>query len=124
MQQLSTGTGLAILGVSAVACVLLSGNGFNRFAGAASPATPATAVMATATAQTTPTIVWYGTASAAYNDGNSSKYLLNTITRAWSDGRVEMKVVRKHLELYPLRLEAMLVKLDAIGFHVVAHLGY
>lgn len=100
MKQLSTGTGLAVLGVSAVACVLLSGSGLNRFAGAASVATPAAAVMVAATAQTTPTIVWYGTASATYNDANDNKFLLNTLTRAWSDGRVEMKVVRKHLEQY------------------------
>jgi hypothetical protein len=100
MNQLSTGTGLAVLGLSAIACVLLSNTKLGTPAQAS--LTPAVAtVAAAALAQTEPTIVWYGTASAAYIDSSSNRYLLNTVTRAWSDGRVEMKVVRKHLELYP-----------------------
>ena len=98
MGQLSTGTGLAVLGLSTVACAILAGGRADAPAHAAMP--PMTAIASTAMAQTSPTIVWYGVSSAQYSDGNYNKWLLNTITRAWSDGRVEMKVVRKHLEQY------------------------
>ena len=52
----------------------------------------ATALAATATAQTGPTIVWYGTYG-----GNSGQYIGGALLRAWSDGTVEMKKIEVFL---------------------------
>ena len=99
MKQLSTGTGLAILAASIVIAARgLTGQGTATTAHAAT--TVPTGMVASALGQTSPTIVWYGVSSAYYPDANYNKWLLNTVTRAWSDGRVEMKVMRKHLEQY------------------------
>lgn len=103
MKQLSTGSGLAVLGLSAIACVILSvsrfGSGTQAFAN--SPAT--TAIATAALAQTTPTIVWYG---AVHN--NRFAYVFNSsgcgssceraspytvLLRAWSNGTVEAKKI-------------------------------
>lgn len=98
MKQLSTGTGLAVLGISAIACVVLSGSRFGTGTQAlANP--PATSAIATAAlAQTTPTIVWYGVTSTAYNSYNNEKYM-TTLARAWSDGRMEIRRIRHGYDL-------------------------
>ena len=99
MKSISTGAGLAVLGVSVLASVLISNPRFGSNA-EASGANVAQQIVAAATAQTDPTVVWYGMSSAYYPDANYNKWLLNTVTRAWSNGRVEMKIIRKHLEVY------------------------
>lgn len=98
MAQFSTGLGLAVLGISAVTCVALSNARFGSLATAsASPAI--TTITTAALAQTEPTIVWYGTESAAVSI-NSESYMHISLTRAWSDGRVEMKFIRKQITSY------------------------
>ena len=99
MKSISTGAGLAVLGVSVFASVLIANPRFGSHA-EASTANVAQQIVAAATAQTDPTVVWYGLSSTFYSDGYSNKFLLNTLSRAWSNGRVEMKVIRKHCEQY------------------------
>jgi hypothetical protein len=97
MKQLSTGTGLAVLGLSAIACVLLSNTKLGTPAQASS--TPAVAtVAAAALTQTAPTIVWYGVSSNAFNSYNNEKYM-TTLARAWSDGRMEIRRIRHGYDL-------------------------
>ncbi len=92
MKNLSTGTGLCIVGLCAVAFPfaqkLASVEGQ---AHAGIHASAMTAVSSAATVQVTPTIVWYGMISAGDNIGNSGT---NVIARAWSDGKVEAKLFR------------------------------
>jgi hypothetical protein len=73
MKNISTGFGLCVLGLGIAAWPVL-----DRLmpTANASAVTAAAAVTTAATAQTGPTIVWYGT-------GN------NSVLRAWSNGRVE-----------------------------------
>ncbi len=99
MKSISTGAGLAFLGASVFASVLIANPRFGSHA-EAFPTNVAQQIVAAATAQTDPTVVWYGMSSAYYPDANYNKWLLNTVTRAWSNGRVEMKIIRKHLEVY------------------------
>jgi len=102
MKQLSTGSGLAVLGLSAIVCVILSGSryGPGTQALANSPAT--TAIAAAALTQTTPTIVWYGAVhnnrfaytSNGCNGGSCERVIPYTVLlRAWSDGTVEAKKI-------------------------------
>ena len=98
-KNITTGTGLFLLAGAIVAFPFaqrLAGSANEAHAGTAA----ATGLAAASLGQVTPTVVWYGMSSAYYPDANSSKWLLNSVTRAWSDGRVEMKIVRKHLEQY------------------------
>lgn len=96
MKQLSTGTGLAVLGLSGIACVLLAGGRTDTPAHAATP--PVAAIASSAMAQTAPTIVWYGVTSTAYNSYNNEKYM-TTLARAWSDGRMEIRRIRHGYDL-------------------------
>ena len=101
MKQLSTGTGLAVLGLSAITCVLLSNTKLGTPAQASS--TPAVAaVTAAAIAQTEPTIVWYGAVhnnrfaytSNGCNSGTCERSTPYTVLlRAWSNGTVEAKKI-------------------------------
>ena len=99
MKSISTGAGLAFLGASVFASVLIANPRFGSHA-EAFPTNVAQQIVATVTAQTDPTVVWYGLSSTFYTDANTNRFLLNTLSRAWSNGRVEMKVVRKHCEQY------------------------
>ena len=83
MKNLSTGTGIALLAGAIVAYPILD----RVMPKADASATQAAAVVAAATAQAEPTIVWYGMISAGGNLGNSGT---NVIARAWSDGKVEV----------------------------------
>ena len=80
MKNISTGFGLCVLGLGIAAWPVL-----DRVmpTANASAVTAAAGVSTAATGQTTPTIVWYGTAG----DGAGYTHLF----RAWSDGRVEAK---------------------------------
>jgi hypothetical protein len=79
MKNISTGFGLCVLGLGIAAWPVL-----DRImpTANASAVTAAAAVSTAATGQAGPTIVWYGT-SATYDH--------QTVCRAWSDGRVEVK---------------------------------
>ncbi len=86
MKNISTGFGLALLAGAIVTHTLVSN--FGSTANASAVTAAASAVSTAATAQTEPTIVWYG------NSGFSSNaYTLGVVFRAWSDGRIEMKRV-------------------------------
>jgi hypothetical protein len=76
MKNLSTGTGLALLAGAILAWPILDRIAPSANASAVTAA--AAAVSTAATAQTGPTIVWYGREGGA-------------MWRAWSDGRVETK---------------------------------
>ena len=83
MKNLSTGTGLALLAGAILAWPILDRIAPSANASAVTAA--AAAVSAAATAQTGPTIVWY---QAVSGEG-----ITQTLYRAWSDGRVEMRRV-------------------------------
>ena len=74
MKNLSTGFGLALLAGAIVTHTLVTNLASTANASAVTAA--ASAFSTAATAQTGPTIVWYGTGS-------------NSVLRAWSNGRVE-----------------------------------
>ena len=81
MKNISTGTGLCVLGLCLASYPIID----RVMPRAEAGATHVAAVVAAATAQVPPepTIVWYSTTS----DGSGWVYLW----RAWSDGRVEAK---------------------------------
>jgi hypothetical protein len=84
MKNLSTGTGLCIAGLCAVAFPFAQKlASVDSEAHAGLQALAMTAVTSSATAQVTPTIVWYGQSVS----GNNLQ-----VCRAWSDGRVEAKI--------------------------------
>jgi hypothetical protein len=88
MKNLSTGTGLCIAGLCAVAFPFaqkLANVDSEAHAGVQTSAM--TAVASTATAQVTPTIVWMGVSNLA-----GTAYVDN-LYRLWSDGRLEMRCV-------------------------------
>ena len=82
MQNLSTGTGLALLATAIVAYPIV--NRISSVDQTAHASVPVAAIAAAATAQANPepTIVWYSVA------GNQSVGC--TVFRAWSDGRIEV----------------------------------
>ena len=81
MKNISTGFGLCVLGLGIAAWPVLDRLAPSANASAVTAA--AAAVSTAATAQTGPTIVWYGVSQG------QREYIL---WRAWSDGKVEMKV--------------------------------
>ena len=81
------GVGLCMIGGAA-----LLQSGSPAHASVVTAPAAATALAATATAQTGPTIVWYGTYG-----GNSGQYIGGALLRAWSDGTVEMKKIEVFL---------------------------
>ena len=85
MKNLSTGTGLCVLGLCLASYPILD----RVMPKADASATHAATVVAAATAQVTPTIVWYG--ATQYDS-------VTFLFRSWSDGRVE----RKTMFNYPL----------------------
>ena len=84
MKNLSTGTGLALLAGSLLAStvILRMGTG-DQVAHAVVPAPVAV--------QAEPTVVWMG---VSYNPNYTNRH---TLTRLWSDGRMEMRVVEASL---------------------------
>jgi hypothetical protein len=102
MKNLSTGTGLCIAGLCVVAFPFAQKlASVDSQAHAGVQASAMAVVASSATAQVTPTIVWYGTGSTSYRDNNSDHWLATNISRAWSDGRVESRWIRKKIQAYP-----------------------
>jgi hypothetical protein len=91
MKDISTGTGLCVLGLCLASYPILD----RVMPRADASATHAAAVVAVATAQVEPTIVWYGIThnqgALTYNNFYHQPY--SVIARAWSDGKVEVKKV-------------------------------
>ena len=84
MKNISTGTGLCVLGLCLASYPIID----RVMPRAEAGATHVAAVVAAATAQVPPepTIVWYGATSGGNNGTTGSV----NIVRAWSNGRVEM----------------------------------
>jgi hypothetical protein len=82
MKSISTGAGLAILGLGIAVHPLLAG-----LAPSATASAPvaAAAITAAASAQAEPTVVWFG---VSYDTGSLFHY-----QRLWSDGRLERRSV-------------------------------
>jgi hypothetical protein len=90
MKNLSTGTGLCIAGLCAVAFPFAQKlANVDSEAHAGVQASAIAAVSSAATIQVTPTIVWYGVSPPSGNTF-SGEYS-GTLFRAWSDGRVEYR---------------------------------
>jgi len=92
MKNISTGTGIALLAGAIAAYPILD----RVMPKADASATHTAAVVAAATAQVTPTIVWYGMAQTpqfSTTGGYYTAYTYTIFARAWSDGRVEIKKV-------------------------------
>jgi hypothetical protein len=85
MKNISTGFGLALLAGSILAYPFVSS--LAPSANASAVIAAASAVSTAATAQTSPTIVWYGMCETSAYPG----YSTTALTRAWSDGKVEAK---------------------------------
>jgi len=92
MKNISTGFGLCVAAVATLAYPFVSSLAPNANASAVSAAA---VVSAAATAQTAPTIVWYGAVARPFAGGGGSIYHYSdyALFRAWSDGRVEAKKV-------------------------------
>lgn len=102
MKNLSTGTGLALLATAIVAYPIV--NRISSVDQTAHASLPLAAIAAAATAQANPepTIVWYGASDILKSGGPEpyQEYLVSAVQRAWSNGRVEMKIVRKNYFRY------------------------
>jgi hypothetical protein len=96
MKNISTGFGLCVAAAAALAYPFVSSLAPSANASAVTAA--ATAVSTSATAQAGPTILWYGVTSYGFNSYNDDKHI-TTVARAWSDGRIEVRRVRHHLNL-------------------------
>lgn len=79
------GTGLCMIGGAMLLQQTPQAN-----ATASVPSFASTAIVASATTQTAPTVIWFGVTSGERN--NNSAYS-TTYHRLWSDGRQEMRVV-------------------------------
>ena len=86
MKNVSTGFGLCVLGLGIAAWPVLDRLAPSANASAVTAA--ASAVSTAATAQTGPTIVWYGISPASTTQTGA---LMGAMFRAWSDGRIEYK---------------------------------
>lgn len=84
MKTVSTGLGLCVLGVGIAAYPVLDHLVPRADAGAPRGAG---AIVAAATAQVVPTIVWYGITTATRDGGSVT-------VRAWSDGKIEGLKIR------------------------------
>lgn len=80
MKNISTGAGLAVLGLGIAVHPVLSGLASSATA-SASTAPAAAALASAASAQAGPTVVWYGLSQGSEYHG--------ILARAWSDGTVE-----------------------------------
>ena len=87
MKNISTGAGLAILGLGIAAHPILSGIASSAVASVSSAPVAAAVTTAASTQAGAPTVVWYGVGPGA--SGNTQNHLY----RAWSDGTVEARLV-------------------------------
>lgn len=83
------GVGLCVIGG---ALVMQQTSAASSAQAAMSSMHAATLMATTASAQTAPTIVWYGTYGGSYGS-----YIGGALLRAWSDGTVEMKKIQNFL---------------------------
>ena len=93
MKNISTGAGLAILGLGIALHPLLSGFAASATA-SASTATAAAALASAASAQAGPTVVWMGVSE----NRTAATW---TYHRLWSDGRTEVRSVAFQTPLIP-----------------------
>ena len=98
MKNISTGAGLALLGLGIAVHPVLSSLASSATA-SASTAPAAAALASAASAQAGPTVVWYGVVhnprlwTFYANQGTVNSYQYSLVVRAWSDGTIEaMKV--------------------------------
>ena len=94
MNNISTGFGLCVLGLGVALWPIM-----DRFAPSAREAhagVPANTIASAVMGQAGPTIVWYGSTAFLWNN-SYQKYQQTTILRAWSDGKLEMRLARKDL---------------------------
>jgi hypothetical protein len=86
MKNISTGTGLCVLGLCLASYPIID----RVMPRAEAGATHVAAIVTTATAQVPPepTIVWYGTTSSTAGPGYQ---VMAVVFRAWSDGKIEFK---------------------------------
>ena len=92
MKNLSTGTGLALLATAIVAYPIVNRiSSVDQTAHASVPVAAIAAVSTAATAQATPTIVWYQAFARNLSTGSSGTRSSDGfwIVRAWSDGKIE-----------------------------------
>ena len=89
MKNISTGAGLAVLGLGIAVHPVLSGLASSATA-SVSTAPAAAALASAASAQAAPTVVWYGVGG---DENGIYSYGFDRVYRAWSDGTVEMKRV-------------------------------
>ena len=96
MKNISTGTGIALLAGAIVSFPFINNLASNANASAVTAA--AAAVSTAATAQTGPTIVWYGMLNQVQVAMDAYKFAM---VRAWSDGRVEARRFTAYTHLCP-----------------------
>ena len=89
MKNISTGFGLCVLGLGIAAWPIL--DRLAPSANASAVTVAAAAVSTAATAQTGPTIVWYGISPQTDAQSTST---MGAVFRAWSDGRIEYRLFR------------------------------
>jgi hypothetical protein len=100
MKNRATGTYLCILCLGIVAGIVLD-RPVQRASAVDFGATASSAVTSAAMAQTAPTIVWYSVTSTTQGFGSpGAQYVCSSIWRAWSDGRVEVRQVRRQITGY------------------------
>jgi len=87
MKNISTGAGLAILGLGIAAHPILSGIASSAAASVSSAPVAAAVTTAASTQAGAPTVVWYGVGPGP--SGTTQNHLY----RAWSDGTVEARLV-------------------------------
>lgn len=100
MKNLTTGTGLCIAGLCAVAFPFAQKlASVDSAAHAGVDASALAAVASASVAQVTPTIVWYGTDTVTQGM-NGETYACSIVWRAWSDGKVEAMTTRRRATGY------------------------
>ena len=89
MKNISTGTGLCVLGLCLASYPIID----RVMPRAEAGATHVAAVVAAATAQVPPepTIVWYGVAPPGNQAVSGGNTIVGMLFRAWSDGRIEYR---------------------------------
>ena len=96
MKNISTGTGLCVLGLCLASYPIID----RVMPRAEAGATHVTAVVAAATTQNPPepTIVWYSATSEPQPiGGQSPQWICSQVWRGWSDGRIEVKHLRRQM---------------------------
>ena len=92
MKNVTTGLGLCVLGVGIAAYPVLDHLVPRADAGAPGGGG---AIVAAATGQVEPTVVWYGVGARPWGGNNygTANYPYDVLYRAWSDGRIEARKI-------------------------------